>query len=263
MFLKILQNSLENTCARVTFLIKLFLFLIDYFDVIFIPVNYLCLSFSTRSKKKTAKEMKCAFSVVVIFAFTVYRMYCNTKSDQMAHMAESVRIQISKFMATSTRYDALDSEYSRLHNEKYFKIKESDPANISQIFAKNLHDLLESNKQSLINIKLKIEDLYEHFVYNDSIEIYNYDNERDILPDQVVNVPTFYPKYKLNVNQSNVQIPMNIYKYDKRILNTVNWTKDINKVFADNFNKTPTLLWQYFASKDGVMRTFPGRRYVW
>ena len=181
----------------------------------------------------------------------------------MSHMAESVRIQISKFMATSTTYDALDSEYSRLHNEKYFKIKESDPANISQMFAKNLHDLLESNKQSLINIKLKIEDLYENFVYNDSIEIYNYDNERDILPNQVVNFPTFYPNYKLNVNQSNVQIPMNIYKYDKRILNTANWTKDINKVFVDNFNKTPTLLWQYFASKDGVMRTFPGRRYVW
>ena len=79
----------------------------------------------------------------------------------------------------------------------------------------------------------------------------------------MVNVPVFYPKYKLNVNQSNVQIPMNIYKYDKTILNTANWTKDINKVFVDNFKKTPALLWQYFASKDGVMRTFPGRRYVW
>lgn len=226
-------------------------------------MHHVCHRFSTRSQKKTAKEMKCVFSTIAILVFTIYRMYCDTKSDQMTHMAESVRIQISKFMAKSTRYDALDSEYNRLHNVKYFKIKESDPENISQIFAKNLHDLLESNKQSLINIKLKIEDLYENFVYNDSIEIYNYDNERDILPDQVVNVPVFYPKYKLNVNQSNVQIPLNIYKYDKTILNTANWTKDINKVFVDNFKKTPALLWQYFASKDGVMRTFPGRRYVW
>uniref|UniRef100_A0A8C7XN47 Calcium channel, voltage-dependent, alpha 2/delta subunit 2b n=1 Tax=Oryzias sinensis TaxID=183150 RepID=A0A8C7XN47_9TELE len=65
------------------------------------------------------------------------------------------------------------------------------------------------------------------------------------------------PNFKNNVNYSYtaVQIPTDIYK--GVILNELNWTQALEKVFMENSREDPSLLWQAFGSATGVTRYYP------
>uniref|UniRef100_A0A8C4HS29 VWFA domain-containing protein n=1 Tax=Dicentrarchus labrax TaxID=13489 RepID=A0A8C4HS29_DICLA len=65
------------------------------------------------------------------------------------------------------------------------------------------------------------------------------------------------PNFKNNVNYSYtaVQIPTDIYK--GVILNELNWTQALEKVFMENSQEDPSLLWQAFGSATGVTRYYP------
>uniref|UniRef100_A0A3Q2PY81 Calcium voltage-gated channel auxiliary subunit alpha2delta 3 n=1 Tax=Fundulus heteroclitus TaxID=8078 RepID=A0A3Q2PY81_FUNHE len=42
------------------------------------------------------------------------------------------------------------------------------------------------------------------------------------------------------------------------IVNGVYWSEALNKVFVDNFERDPSLIWQYFGSAKGFFRQYPG-----
>ncbi|XP_071477276.1 voltage-dependent calcium channel subunit alpha-2/delta-1-like isoform X2 [Diadema antillarum] len=69
-------------------------------------------------------------------------------------------------------------------------------------------------------------------------------------------------KSDVNLNQSSVQIPTDIYKGDKVILNGIQATEDVDSVFLENFEEDPQLLWQYFGSADGFYRSYPAKEWV-
>ncbi|KAJ8400157.1 hypothetical protein AAFF_G00398510 [Aldrovandia affinis] len=45
---------------------------------------------------------------------------------------------------------------------------------------------------------------------------------------------------------------------DSAIVNGVYWSEALNKVFVDNFERDPSLIWQYFGSAKGFFRQYPG-----
>ena len=44
------------------------------------------------------------------------------------------------------------------------------------------------------------------------------------------------------------------------ILNGVYMSEALNPIFVDNFERDPTLTWQYFGSSTGFFRLYPGKR---
>lgn len=48
------------------------------------------------------------------------------------------------------------------------------------------------------------------------------------------------------------------YPTDPDILNGVYMSEALNDVFVNNFQKDPTLTWQYFGSSTGFFRLYPG-----
>ncbi|KAJ3588536.1 hypothetical protein NHX12_012128, partial [Muraenolepis orangiensis] len=46
--------------------------------------------------------------------------------------------------------------------------------------------------------------------------------------------------------------------HNSAIVNGVFWSEALNKVFVDNFEKDPSLIWQYFGSAKGFFRQYPG-----
>lgn len=46
---------------------------------------------------------------------------------------------------------------------------------------------------------------------------------------------------------------------DPAIVNGVYWSESLNKVFVDNFDRDPSLIWQYFGSAKGFFRQYPGK----
>uniref|UniRef100_H2MFZ3 Calcium voltage-gated channel auxiliary subunit alpha2delta 4 n=1 Tax=Oryzias latipes TaxID=8090 RepID=H2MFZ3_ORYLA len=67
-----------------------------------------------------------------------------------------------------------------------------------------------------------------------------------------------FNKLPVNTQQSNIQVPTNVYNQDPDILNGVYMSEALNDIFVDNFQKDPTLTWQYFGSSTGFFRLYPG-----
>lgn len=47
---------------------------------------------------------------------------------------------------------------------------------------------------------------------------------------------------------------------DPAILNGVYMSEALNPIFVDNFERDPTLTWQYFGSSTGFFRLYPGKK---
>uniref|UniRef100_A0A8C7Y296 Calcium channel, voltage-dependent, alpha 2/delta subunit 2a n=1 Tax=Oryzias sinensis TaxID=183150 RepID=A0A8C7Y296_9TELE len=74
--------------------------------------------------------------------------------------------------------------------------------------------------------------------------------ELEFVPD-----PNF--KNKVNYSSSAVQIPTDIYKGSPVILNELNWTQALERVFIENRREDSSLRWQVFGSATGVTRYYP------
>uniref|UniRef100_A0A673X6R1 Calcium voltage-gated channel auxiliary subunit alpha2delta 4 n=1 Tax=Salmo trutta TaxID=8032 RepID=A0A673X6R1_SALTR len=66
----------------------------------------------------------------------------------------------------------------------------------------------------------------------------------------------------VNTMQSDVQVPTNVYNKDPYILNGIYMSEALNDVFINNFQKDPTLTWQYFGSSSGFFRIYPGIKWT-
>ncbi|KAJ8394843.1 hypothetical protein AAFF_G00041980 [Aldrovandia affinis] len=80
-------------------------------------------------------------------------------------------------------------------------------------------------------------------------------DDRSPLKLEFVDDPNF--KNKVNYSYTAVQIPTDIYKGSPVILNELNWTQALEKVFIDNSREDPSLRWQVFGSATGVTRYYP------
>uniref|UniRef100_A0A8C6WJY2 Calcium channel, voltage-dependent, alpha 2/delta subunit 2a n=1 Tax=Neogobius melanostomus TaxID=47308 RepID=A0A8C6WJY2_9GOBI len=72
---------------------------------------------------------------------------------------------------------------------------------------------------------------------------------------EFVDDPNF--KNKVNYSSSAVQIPTDIYKGSPVILNELNWTQSLERVFIENRREDSSLRWQVFGSATGVTRYYP------
>uniref|UniRef100_A0A3Q3K0I8 VWFA domain-containing protein n=1 Tax=Monopterus albus TaxID=43700 RepID=A0A3Q3K0I8_MONAL len=66
----------------------------------------------------------------------------------------------------------------------------------------------------------------------------------------------------VNTQQSDIQVPTNVYNKDPYILNAIYNSEALNDIFLSNFQKDPTLTWQYFGSSTGFFRIYPGIRWT-
>ena len=70
-----------------------------------------------------------------------------------------------------------------------------------------------------------------------------------------------YFKQKVSFDESIVKISDEIPRNYKDTINTVVYTKMLEKVFKDNVRKDSSLRWQYFGSSSGLMRLYPAREW--
>uniref|UniRef100_A0A8C6SPQ5 Calcium channel, voltage-dependent, alpha 2/delta subunit 4b n=1 Tax=Neogobius melanostomus TaxID=47308 RepID=A0A8C6SPQ5_9GOBI len=66
----------------------------------------------------------------------------------------------------------------------------------------------------------------------------------------------------VNTLQSDIQVPTNVYNKDPVILNAIYNSEALNDVFIGNFQKDPTLTWQFFGSSAGFFRLYPGIKWT-
>ncbi|XP_033096917.1 voltage-dependent calcium channel subunit alpha-2/delta-3-like isoform X2 [Anneissia japonica] len=104
--------------------------------------------------------------------------------------------------------------------------------------------------------------------YNESIE-YKYFNALQInqktedgqylpLGGNFTLTPDDHFNDDVNLTQSTVQVPTNVYNMGTEVLNHIQFTAELDQQFVENYADDPTLTWQYFGSKTGFFRNFPG-----
>ncbi|KAM8739878.1 voltage-dependent calcium channel subunit alpha-2/delta-4 isoform 2-T2 [Acanthopagrus schlegelii] len=176
---------------------------------------------------------------------------------------------------------ALSARYSgaKLLQKKYkdvegvVKIEEMDGAELVKTFAEEMEEMLGRKMKSVKRLAEAAEDADFYHDYNETMEFDYYnsllinkvDEDGNALPlggEFPLEENEHFNKLPVNTQMSNIQVPTNVYNRDPDILNGVYMSEALNEVFIDNFQKDPTLTWQYFGSSTGFFRLYPGIQWI-
>uniref|UniRef100_A0A8D3BRG6 Calcium voltage-gated channel auxiliary subunit alpha2delta 4 n=1 Tax=Scophthalmus maximus TaxID=52904 RepID=A0A8D3BRG6_SCOMX len=141
------------------------------------------------------------------------------------------------------------------------KMEEVDGQELVKKFAEEMEEMLGRKMKPASDIVFNV----FNFDYYNSMLINSYDEDGNSVPlggEFPLEENEHFNKLPVNTQQSNIQVPTNVYNRDPDILNGVYMSEALNDVFIDNFNKDPTLTWQYFGSSTGFFRLYPGIKWT-
>uniref|UniRef100_A0A669P5X2 Calcium voltage-gated channel auxiliary subunit alpha2delta 4 n=1 Tax=Phasianus colchicus TaxID=9054 RepID=A0A669P5X2_PHACC len=152
--------------------------------------------------------------------------------------------------------------------EPTLKIKEVDGLELVKKFSEQMESMLRRKVEAVERLVEAAEDADLNHEYNSSLEFDYYNslliNEKDEndnyveLGDEFILEPNeHFNNLLVNTTYSDIQLPTNVYNKDPDILNGVYMSEALNPVFVDNFERDPTLTWQYFGSSTGFFRLYP------
>ncbi|XP_059114454.1 voltage-dependent calcium channel subunit alpha-2/delta-4 isoform X2 [Peromyscus eremicus] len=171
---------------------------------------------------------------------------------------------------TVTRYSGsllLQKKYKDA--ESSLKIKEVDGLELVKKFSEDMETMLRRKVEAVKSLVEAAEEADLNHEFNASL-VFNYYNsvlinEKDEKGNYVelgaeflLESDAHFSNQRVNVSLSSVQLPTNVYNKDPDILNGVYMSEALNPVFVENFQRDPTLTWQYFGSSTGFFRIYPG-----
>ena len=71
----------------------------------------------------------------------------------------------------------------------------------------------------------------------------------------------YFSGIPVNTNMSVVHVPTNVFDGDPKVANAIKWSKGLDRIFKDNYDRDPSLSWQYFGSSTGFMRQYPAMKW--
>uniref|UniRef100_UPI0037E78116 voltage-dependent calcium channel subunit alpha-2/delta-2a n=1 Tax=Semicossyphus pulcher TaxID=241346 RepID=UPI0037E78116 len=191
----------------------------------------------------------------------------------MIHWAGRIEKELEKVLQHVTGTQQMRSIYNEKKSQ--FEIKRNNPKDLVERVARDISKLLFSKRKALEKLAREAERLQQEHVWQDGVTenaISYYDSKADSdyaedgedenplesatsLELEFVDDPNF--KNKVNYSSSAVQIPTDIYKGSPVILNELNWTQALERVFIENRQDDSSLRWQVFGSATGVTRYYP------
>uniref|UniRef100_H0WHZ2 Calcium voltage-gated channel auxiliary subunit alpha2delta 4 n=1 Tax=Otolemur garnettii TaxID=30611 RepID=H0WHZ2_OTOGA len=175
---------------------------------------------------------------------------------------------------TVTKYSGsllLQKKYKDV--EPSLKIKEVDGLELVKKFSEDMENMLRRKVEAVKSLVEAAEEADLNHKFNASL-VFNYYNsglvnERDekgnyveLGAELVLESNAHFSNLRVNTSVSSVQLPTNVYNKDPDILNGVYMSEALNPVFVENFQRDPTLTWQYFGSSTGFFRIYPGIKWT-
>lgn len=188
------------------------------------------------------------------------------------HWARRIEQEIDRVFQHITGAQQLKGIYNE--ERRRFSVVRNQPRKIVEKVASDIEKLLAKKRKALDRLASEAERLQREHLWQDGIkeldmayydskaelDYYSMDGEGEVENPSHIKLEFVYdPNFKNNVNYSHtaVQIPTDIYKGAPVILNELNWTQALEKVFMENSQEDPSLLWQAFGSATGVTRYYP------
>ncbi|XP_007550538.1 voltage-dependent calcium channel subunit alpha-2/delta-2a isoform X4 [Poecilia formosa] len=219
----------------------------------------------------------CLFAVQTVLIICVSTPTAGThhfpQHYTMIHWAGRIEKELEKVLQHVTGAQQMRSIYNEKKSQ--FEIKRNNPKDLVERVARDISKLLNSKSKALEKLVREAEQLQKEHVWKDGVTenaISYYDSKADSdytedgeeeapletsssLELEFVDDPNF--KNKVNYSSSAVQIPTDIYKGSPVILNELNWTQALERVFIENRREDSSLRWQVFGSATGVTRYYP------
>ncbi|XP_060899056.1 voltage-dependent calcium channel subunit alpha-2/delta-2a isoform X2 [Labrus mixtus] len=212
----------------------------------------------------------CAQSYGIFCLFTIQTvliMCVSTPTDgthlfpqhyTMIHWAGRIEKELEKVLQHVTGTQQMRSIYNEKKSQ--FEIKRNNPKDLVERVARDISKLLNSKRKALEKLAREAEQLQQEHVWQDGVTADDGEEENPFesstsLELEFVDDPNF--KNKVNYSSSAVQIPTDIYKGSPVILNELNWTQALERVFIENRQEDSSLRWQVFGSATGVTRYYP------
>uniref|UniRef100_A0A8C3ST92 Calcium voltage-gated channel auxiliary subunit alpha2delta 3 n=1 Tax=Chelydra serpentina TaxID=8475 RepID=A0A8C3ST92_CHESE len=153
--------------------------------------------------------------------------------------------------------------------EKDVSIEEIDGLQLVKKLAKSMEEMFHKKSEAVRRLVEAAEDAHLKHEFDADLQYEYFNavliNERNEegnfleLGKEFILVPNdHFNNLPVNISLSDVQVPTNMYNKDPAIVNGVFWSESLNKVFVDNFDRDPSLIWQYFGSAKGFFRQYPG-----
>ncbi|XP_054640519.1 voltage-dependent calcium channel subunit alpha-2/delta-2b isoform X2 [Dunckerocampus dactyliophorus] len=188
------------------------------------------------------------------------------------HWARRIEQEIDRVFQHISGAQQLKGIYNE--ERRRFSLVKNQPRKIVEKVASDIEKLLAKKRKALERLAREAERLQREHPWQDGIkeldmayydskaelDYYSMDGESEVENPSHIKLEFVYdPNFKNNVNYSYtaVQIPTDIYKGAPVILNELNWTQALEKVFMENSREDPSLLWQAFGSATGVTRYYP------
>ncbi|XP_016330697.1 voltage-dependent calcium channel subunit alpha-2/delta-4-like isoform X2 [Sinocyclocheilus anshuiensis] len=157
--------------------------------------------------------------------------------------------------------------------EPIIRIEDVDGARLVQDFADEIERMLGSKMKSVKRLADTAEDADLYHEYNASLQfdyfnallVNTMDEEGNFIElggEFPLEENEHFNKLSVNTLMSDILVPTNVYNKDPDILNGVYMSETLNDIFINNFQKDPTLTWQYFGSSAGFFRLYPGIKWT-
>ncbi|XP_038561323.1 voltage-dependent calcium channel subunit alpha-2/delta-4-like [Micropterus salmoides] len=157
--------------------------------------------------------------------------------------------------------------------ESIVKIVELDGNDLVKRYSDEIERMLGSKMKSVKRLAESAEDADLYHDFNASLEFDYYNSMLINTVDEDGNSVELGGEFPLEENEhfnrlpvntllSNIQVPTNVYNKDPNIINAIYNSEALNDVFISNFQKDPTLTWQYFGSSTGFFRIYPGIKWT-
>ncbi|XP_064607432.1 voltage-dependent calcium channel subunit alpha-2/delta-2-like [Liolophura sinensis] len=182
------------------------------------------------------------------------------KKNEALEKAERLSQELNKFYTQVLPHAHMEKKYNESTRIKYEKV---DGLMLVKEMAATLGEILGKKVEGLRNAVKKAENIAKYYKWNKDLKIGTVEYVNSKLLKRNDNMLQYNPIFNqaVNMSVSSVHIPVEIYEGNIDILNGLKWTADLDKVFQENREKDPDLLWQFFGSQTGFMRTMPASRW--
>ncbi|XP_011473002.1 voltage-dependent calcium channel subunit alpha-2/delta-2 [Oryzias latipes] len=223
-----------------------------------------------------SRSIVCLISIQMILIFSASwpgaQSLTFPQQYTIMHWARRIEQEIDRVFQHITGVQQLKGIYNE--ERRRFSVLKNHPRRIVEKVALDIERLLAKKRKALERLASEAERLQQEHLWQDGIkeldmayydskadlDYYSMDGEGEVENPSHIKLEFVYdPNFKNNVNYSYtaVQIPTDIYKGAPVILNELNWTQALEKVFMENSREDPSLLWQAFGSATGVTRYYP------
>uniref|UniRef100_A0A8K9V746 Calcium channel, voltage dependent, alpha2/delta subunit 3 n=1 Tax=Oncorhynchus mykiss TaxID=8022 RepID=A0A8K9V746_ONCMY len=212
-------------------------------------------------------EISGAVCVFLLSQLYVIKMCVYTECPVVKLWASAFGGEMKSISAKYSGSQLLQKKYKEL--EKSVRVEEIDGMKVVKNLSKKMEEMFRKKKEAIRRLVEAAEEAhlqheenpelqYEYFNAVLINEVDEEGNNVELGGEFVLEPNEHFNNLSVNLSLSVVQVPTNMYNKDPAIVNGVYWSEALNKVFVDNFEKDPSLIWQYFGSAKGFFRQYPG-----